>query len=104
MPGKGDNNNFHKQLNVPFVIYAYFEAMLEKINGCKPNNNKSYNGYKVVCCYDHRQHEHGVRGCLPPKNVGNECLFYHMLNLGDLNAWVKCLRARYSLRSKSRTS
>ena len=67
MPDK-DNNilkfiNFHKQQPVPFVIYADFEAIIEKISGCKPNNNKSYTeayqkhtdcgyGYKVVCCYD----------------------------------------------------
>ena len=56
-------NNFHKQQPVPFVIYADFEAITEKISGCQPNNNKSYTeayqkhtdcgyGYKVVCCYD----------------------------------------------------
>ena len=67
MPDKDNNilkfNNFHKQQPVPFVIYADFEAIIEKISGCKPNNNKSYTeayqkhadcgyGYKVVCCYD----------------------------------------------------
>ena len=67
MPDKDNNilkfNNFHKQQAVPFVIYADFEAITEKISGCKPNNDKSYTeayqkhtdcgyGYKVVCCYD----------------------------------------------------
>ena len=66
MPEKGDKvyfKNHHKQLPVPFVIYADFEALTEKIQGCQPNNEKSYteayqkhtdcgNGYKVVCCYD----------------------------------------------------
>ena len=67
MPTKDDNilkfNNFHKQLPVPFVIYADFEAITEKIHGCKPGNEQSYTeayqkhtdcgyGYKVVCCYD----------------------------------------------------
>ena len=67
MPTKNENilkfNNFHKQLAVPFVIYADFEAITEKIHGCQPNNNKSFTeayqkhtdcgyGYKVVCCYD----------------------------------------------------
>ena len=67
MPDKNNNilkfNNFHKQLPVPFVIYADFEAITEKISGCQPNNNKSYTeayqkhtdcgyGYKIVCCYD----------------------------------------------------
>ena len=67
MPDKNNNilkfNNFHKQQAVPFVIYADFEAITEKIQGCKQNNDSSYTeayqkhtdcgyGYKVVCCYD----------------------------------------------------
>ena len=67
MPDKNNNtlkfNNFHKQRPIPFVIYADFEAITEKIPGCQPNNNKSFTdayqkhtdcgfGYKVVCCYD----------------------------------------------------
>ena len=76
MPEKGDKvyfKNHHKQLPVPFVIYADFEALtekiadfkalIEKIQGCQPDNEKSYTeayqkhtdcgyGYKVVCCYD----------------------------------------------------
>ena len=67
MPDKHNNilkfNNFHKQQPVPFVIYADFEAITEKISGCLPNDSKSYTeayqkhtdcgfGYKVVCCYD----------------------------------------------------
>ena len=31
-----------KQLPVPFVIYASVEAVTEKVQGCKPNNDKSY--------------------------------------------------------------
>ena len=67
MPKKGENilkyTNHHKQQAVPFVIYADFEAITEKIQRCQPNNDKSYTkayqkhtdcgyGYKVVCCYD----------------------------------------------------
>ena len=66
MPEKGDKvyfKNHHKQLPVSFVIYADFEAITEKVQGCQPNNDKSYTkayqnhkdcgyGYKVVCCYD----------------------------------------------------
>ena len=67
MPDKDNNilkfNNFHKQLPVPFVNDADFEAITEKISSCQPNNNKSYTeayqkhidcgyGYKIVCCYD----------------------------------------------------
>ena len=74
MPKQGENilkfNNFHKQLPVPFVIYADFEAIMKKVQGCKQSeemknekNKRSYTeayqthedsgyGYKVVCCYD----------------------------------------------------
>lgn len=67
MPDKSNNilkfNNFHKQLPVPFVIYADFEALTEKVSGCQPSTEKSFTqayqkhtdcgyGYKVVCCYD----------------------------------------------------
>ena len=67
MPDKDNNvlkfNNFHKQQAVPFVIYADFEAITEKVQGCLPCGNNSYTeayqkhtdcgyGYKVVCCYD----------------------------------------------------
>ena len=66
MPKEGDEvhfRNHHKQLPVPFVIYADFEAILEKVDSCQPSDKKSYTeanqkhtdcgyGYKVVCCYD----------------------------------------------------
>ena len=39
MPKKGENiqkfNNFHKQLPVPFVLYADFEAITKKVQGCE---------------------------------------------------------------------
>ena len=60
---KIDFKNFKKQLQVPFVIYADFEAITEPVHGCQPSNQKSFTeayqnhtdcgyGYKVVCCYD----------------------------------------------------
>ena len=67
MPKDGENilkfNNHHKQLPVPFVIYADFEAIVEKVHGCRPNIDSSYTeayqkhtdcgyAYKLVCCYD----------------------------------------------------
>ena len=72
MPKKGENvyfKNYNKQLPVPFVIYADFEAITEKIHGCLPNNENSYTeayqkhtdcgyGYKVVCCYDDKYTKH----------------------------------------------
>ena len=66
MPKKGQHVNFrnyHKQIPAPFVIYADFEAIIEKVHGCLPNNEKSYTeayqkhtdcgyGYKIVCHYN----------------------------------------------------
>ena len=74
MPKKSDNilkyKGFHRQLPVPFVIYADFEAITKKVQGCKQSeemenekNKRSYTeayqthedcgcGYKLVCCYD----------------------------------------------------
>ena len=74
MPKRGENilkfNNIHKQLPVPFVIYADFEAITKKVQGCeqseemkKDKDRRSYTeayqthkdcgyGYKVVCSSD----------------------------------------------------
>ena len=66
MPNEGEKvqyKNYHKKLEVPFVIYADFEAIVEKIHGAKNNAEGSYTdayqkhkdcsyAYKVVCCYD----------------------------------------------------
>lgn len=35
-------NNFNKQLPTPYVIYADFEAIIEKIQTCTPEQNQSY--------------------------------------------------------------
>ena len=80
MPKQGENilkfNNFHKQLPVPFVIYADFEAITKKVQGCeqseemkKDKDRRSYTeayqtqedcgyGYKVVCCYDDKYNKY----------------------------------------------
>ena len=67
MPMRDNNilrfNNHHKQQPTPFVIYADFEAITEKILGRQKNHAPSYieayqrhkdcgSGYKVVCCYN----------------------------------------------------
>ena len=84
MPKQGENilkfNNFHKQLPVPFVIYADFEAITKKVQGCKQSeemekdkDRRSYTeayqthedcgyGYKVVCCYDDKYSKGIFRG------------------------------------------
>ena len=68
IPGKGKTikfQNYHKQLQAPFVIYSDFEAITEKVSRCKPSNSDSYTetsqkhtdcsyAYKAVCCYHDR--------------------------------------------------
>ena len=68
MPPEGSKINFQnhkKMLPVPFVIYADFEAITEKIDNCLPPDGKSYTstyqshkacgyGYKLVCRYDNK--------------------------------------------------
>ena len=34
-------HNYHKRLPVPFVIYADFESITEKISGCQPSDRQS---------------------------------------------------------------
>ena len=55
--------NHHRQLPVPFVIYADFECNTEKVSSCQQSDKKSYTeqyqkhtassyAYKVICHYD----------------------------------------------------
>ena len=43
-------NNYHKQLPIPFVVYADFECFTKPVNTCSPNPEKSYN-------YNYQKHE-----------------------------------------------
>ena len=66
MPDKGAKvkfTNYNKQLEAPFVIYADFEAITEKIDTARPTPTSSSTtkyqqhtdcgyGYKLVCCDD----------------------------------------------------
>ena len=64
MPEPGSKiafKNYRKQLPAPFVIYADFEAITEKVSEKAPQKSctEQYQkhtacgyGYKVVCCYD----------------------------------------------------
>ena len=68
MPVEGSKiyfKNHQKMLPVPFAIYADFEAITERIDGCIPSDQQSYTstyqshqacgyGYKLVCRYDKR--------------------------------------------------
>ena len=82
MPQEGSRvqfENYHKQIPLPFVIYADFEAITDKVSGCQLNNAKSYTnkyqkhtscsyGYKVVCCYDDKYSKPSRHSRLP-RNV-----------------------------------
>ena len=99
MPKKDDNipkfNNFHKQQPIPFVIYADFEAIMKKMQGCRPNDDKSYTeayqsyedcgyGYKVVCCYK-------------DKNILNQ--FKRIgVKMPFTNSWKRCLKRLNALK------
>ena len=106
MPKKGENilkfNNFHKQLPVPFVIYANFEAITKQVQSCRPNDYKSYTeayqthedcgyGYKVVCFYKDKcskpiqtyRGENAIwKGCLKRLNIAKV-----LLRKGSANHW-----------------
>ena len=43
-------NNYHKQLPIPFVVYADFECFTKPLNTCSPNPEYSYN-------YTYQKHE-----------------------------------------------
>ena len=43
-------NNYHKQLPIPFVVYADFECFTKPMNTCCPNPEDSYN-------YNYQKHE-----------------------------------------------
>ena len=99
MPEKGhivNFKNYYKQLPVPFVIYADFEAITEKVLGCQPNTEKSYTdayqkhtdcgyGYKVVCCYDNEYTK--------PVQIhrGENAVFKFMENMLEEVNWCKSI-------------
>ena len=103
MPEEGDKvyfKNHHKQLSVPFVIYADFEEITEKVQGCQPNTDKSYTeayqqhkdcgyGYKVVCCYDDKYSK--------PKEIyrGENAVYKFMENMLEEVNWCKSKMKKY---------
>ena len=46
MPKEGENKmtfqNYHKQMKVPYVVYADFERLVKKISTCEPDNKHSF--------------------------------------------------------------
>ena len=97
MPKEGEIvtfKNYHKELPTPFVIYADFEAITEKVDSCQPSDKKSYTeahqkhtdcgyGYKVVCCYDDKYSK--------PVQVfrGENAVYKFMKNILEEVNWCK---------------
>ena len=97
MPKQSENilkfDNFHKQLPVPFVIYADSEAITKNVQCCRQREEmekekRSYieayqthedcgYGYKVVCCYKDKYSK-------PIQVYQGEMLF--------TNSWKGCLK------------
>ena len=93
MPEKGKNilkfENYHKQQAVPFVIYADFEAITEKISSCKPNDKNSYTeAYQkhTDCGYGY------IRSSVAMMiNIASQYKFTEVKMLFT-NSWKRCLR------------
>ena len=76
------------------MIYADFEAITEKVSGCKPNNSDSYTeayqkhtdcsyAYKVVCCNDDKYTK-------PVQSYRGENAVYKFLEKKKLNKVWYC--------------
>ena len=113
MVKKGENilkfENCHKQLPVPFIICADFEAITKKVQGCrqseemeKEKDKRSYTegyqthadcgcGYKVTCCYDDKYNK-------PIQTYQGENAVYKFIE-----KWLKRLNAAKLLLRKGST-
>ena len=63
--------NYHKQLPIPFVVYADFECFTKPVNTCSPNPEKSYN-------YNYQKHEPSGF-CLYIKGIDPNTMFEPIL-------------------------
>ena len=106
---KGENvlkfNNFHKQLPVPFVIYADFEPITKKVQGCKQSDEMEKE--KEKRSYTEAYQTHEDCGC------GYKVVVAMMTNIANqskrievrtpsINLWKRCSKrsntAKLSLR------
>ena len=92
MPDKTNNilkfNNFHKQQAVPFVIYADFEAITEKIHGCKRDDEKSYtDAYQNILIVDM-----DIRWYVDMMTISQNQLKFTEVRKLSIISWNRCLR------------
>ena len=113
MPKQGENilkfSNFHKQLPVPFVIYADFEAITKKVQGCEQSeemkNEKNKRSY-TEAYQTHKDCGYGYKVIYVATmtNIVNTLAFIEVKPLST-NLWKRCLKrlntAKLSLRSTS---
>ena len=72
-------NNYHKQLSIPFVVYADFECFTKPMSACCPNPEDSYT-------YSYQKHEPSglcfyIKGLDP--NITFEPILYTKTNSND---------------------
>ena len=112
MPKQGENilkfNNFHKQLPVPFIIYADFEAITKKVQGCeqseeikKKKNKRSY----TEAYQTHEDCGMYIRSYVATMtNIVNQFKRIEV-KMPFTNSWKRCLKrlntAKVSLRNSS---
>ena len=112
MPKKGENipkfNNFHKQLPVPFVIYADIEAITKKVQGCKQSEEMEKEKEKRSYTEAYQTHEHvavDIRSHVATMtNIANQSKHIEVKMLFT-NSWKRCSKrlntAKLSLRKGS---
>ena len=111
MPKKGENilrfNNFHKQLPVPFVIYADFEAIMKKVQGCKQSEEMDKEKKSYTEAYQtHEDCGYGyIRSYVATKrNISNQSKHIEV-KMPFTNLWKRCSKrfntAKVSLRNGS---
>ena len=103
MPEKGSTvkfNNFHKPLSVPFVIYSDFEAITEKVQFCKPKDDKSYTeAYQkhTDCGYGYKLFAAMIISIPNQYKYTEDLMLY-------TNLWQKCLKRLNIVRMLSSTN
>ena len=112
MPKKGENilrfNNFYKQLPVPFVIYADFEAITKKVQGCKRSEEMEKEKDKRSYTEAYQTHEDCSCGykvvCAMMTNIANQSKHIEV-KTPFTNSWKRCSKrlntAKASLRNGS---
>ena len=95
MMKKGENilrfNNFHKQLPVPFVIYADFEAITKKVQGCKQSEEMEKEKEKRSYTEAYQTHEDmDIRSYVATKrNTANQPKHIEV-KTPFANLWKRC--------------